>query len=138
PLPEALHLEVQVDAVDGRGQVGLDRAAALPLAEHLVLVLDQPRLDDRGEVLGVRPPQAAPRAHPADHPLDDRKLLQEPLLVSHLARFGDLRDGDAAPAIPPLVRMIRPKAESGAGLDPHGASLIDVWETRCKRYKGAP
>ena len=83
PLSEALHLEIEVKAVDHHRQVGLERAAPLELPEDLVVVFDEAALHRGGEVLGVGAAQAAPRAHPADHPFDDGKLREEQLLASH-------------------------------------------------------
>ena len=89
PLAEAADLEVEVQPVDDRDEVRLQRAATLEAREDLVVVLDQPGLHDRREVLGVRSPQAAPRAHPDDHPVDDRQLREELLLAGHaLSRCG--------------------------------------------------
>ena len=119
PLPEALHLEVQVEPVDDRRQVGLERAAALELARGSRSRSRSSRIltiEAKSSASAPRRPRRAQTQR--DHALDDGEFREEPLLASHPAPG---RGSPAAPGYPSGSRMIRRKRCSRV-LDPMGQS----------------
>src|SRR5207247_2796477 len=113
PLPEALRLIVEVEAVADRRQVGPERAAAFEAAEDLVVVLDEPELDGRRKILAVGPAEEAARADPGDDPLDEREFGEKQLLAGH-----------GAPGDGSMIWQVAGGAHrrAGPGLGPGGAS----------------
>ena len=83
PASPLFNAEVERQAFDHRREVGPQAAAILKFAEDRVVVFNQPKVDEAGEILAFRTRQVPPPADRSDDLTDQIEVVNKEALIIH-------------------------------------------------------